>query len=385
MLRLFKQIWRSIREFLRQLFGFATTQTAQRSRRGEVVEATSSLTDTDYEFLFSQLLEGVAHGWHEGRILKFFEQLEERGKQQQWVEWLERFGAKAQASSAPNLQLAARMIRLGELAQSFPAIKHIGETSYAIGRQLYNREAKSAVWEYEGPDVGEIALPTLDEEMEAQPPSPAAETETFTLEELLARLSQDQGLAEQIAQQLGISSLEPAVLIEALMEEFQITGSPPEEQPRAKTVEDWFNQGLQEANSGDLEGAIASWEKALDLDPDLIQAWHNHGSALGNLGRLEEAIASFDHALALNAGDAQAWNSKGNALYNLQQWENAIACWDKALALEPSYYQAWYNRGNALENIGRTSEARQSYSKALEIEPEFELAQAKLDDLLNNN
>jgi hypothetical protein len=33
------------------------------------------LTDTDYEFLFTQLLERVAHGWQQARVLRFFEKL----------------------------------------------------------------------------------------------------------------------------------------------------------------------------------------------------------------------------------------------------------------------------------------------------------------------
>ena len=33
----------------------------------------SSLKDGDYEFLYNQLLEGVAHGWHDRRIIKFFQ------------------------------------------------------------------------------------------------------------------------------------------------------------------------------------------------------------------------------------------------------------------------------------------------------------------------
>jgi tetratricopeptide (TPR) repeat protein len=46
-----------------------------------------------------------------------------------------------------------------------------------------------------------------------------------------------------------------------------------------------------------LEQAIACFDKALEIKPDLHAAWNNRGYALGNLGRLEEAIASYDKAL----------------------------------------------------------------------------------------
>jgi tetratricopeptide (TPR) repeat protein len=47
---------------------------------------------------------------------------------------------------------------------------------------------------------------------------------------------------------------------------------------------------------GQLEDAIASWDKALAIKPDLHEAWYNRGLALANLGQIEQAIASWDKA-----------------------------------------------------------------------------------------
>jgi tetratricopeptide (TPR) repeat protein len=70
----------------------------------------------------------------------------------------------------------------------------------------------------------------------------------------------------------------------------------------------WLNRGIQEYKAGDLEGAIASWEKALDIQPDLHEAWYNRGIALNDLGRYEEAVASYDKALELKPNLQQAIN-----------------------------------------------------------------------------
>ncbi len=386
---LFKSIWQWIQEFFGQLFGLSGRSPSRVS--GSQEDSNRPLTDTDYEFLFSQLLEGVAHGWHEGRILKYFEDLGERGKPKPWIAWLERFGEKAMASSAPNLQLAARMMRLGELAQSFRATETIGETAYEIGRRIYNKEAESGIWEYEGPDA-EVVMSSVDGSRQdfddeiyqtlepTEQPLPK-DSETLTLEELNDRLQQDPGLAQQLAQQLGIVATDPQEIINALVAQFQAETSQVQSQTPPQTDQDWFNIGLQQAHQGDLEGAIASWDQALEINPSLAQGWHNRGSALGNLGRFDEAIDSFDRAIYLNAQDFQTWNLKGNALYNLQQWEGAITCWDKALEVQPDYYQAWYNRGSALEELGRKEDAITSYRKALEIEPEFALALSRLQEL----
>ena len=102
---------------------------------------------------------------------------------------------------------------------------------------------------------------------------------------------------------------------------------------------------------------------------------------MSNLGRLHEAIDSFDRAIFLDADNLEAWNSKGNVLYKLEQWEGAIACWNEGLRLQPNYYQGWYNRGSALSKLGKIEEAAISYRKALEIEPGFRLAQSRLHEL----
>ena len=421
---LLKRFWQWIQQFFAQVFGSSSPL-----GRDDKNASQQPLSDTEYEFLFSQLLDGVAHGWHEGRILKYFEDLGERGKAKLWVAWLERFGEKAASSAAPNLQLAARMMRLGELAQSFQKIEPIGKTAYEIGRKLYSKEASSAVWEYAGPDTRvtdvvrrEIKTPTLEESLEKNPPpapSQPAQTETLTIEELTVRLQQDPELAKQVSQQLGVDSTDPQTLVDALISHFEAqqlqdtTPQPPPEtveaqQPQdttsqpspetveaqqlaattpqpspetVETVETFFNQGDEQANLGDLEAALALWDQALAINPNFALAWHYRGSALGTIGQLEEAIASFDRVLALNSQDIEALNGKGQVLYNLQQWTEAIACWDQVLTLQPNYYQAWYNRGSALELMGRPSDAIENYQKALEIEPSFELAQNRIQAL----
>lgn len=384
MQRLFERIW----QWLKSILGLEKTQGNRQGRKLDG-DAPQNLSDTDYEFLFAQLLEGVAHGWHEGRILKFFQKLGEQGKQKYWIAWLERFGAKALASAAPNQQLAGRMMRLGELAQSFPDIEQIGRTSYAIGRKIYTRNAGDAIWEYDGSDLETPELPIniqseADAAVEENVPATGESLETMTIEQLLVRLQTDRALATQMASQLGIETTDPQTIVDRLIESFGTAQQELDTQSTPDTVEGWFNRGLQQANLGDLEGAIASWENALALNPNLAQAWQNRGSALAHLGRLEDAIASYNKAVEINPNDAQVWNARAYALYNLRRWEEAIICWDKVIELQPNFHEGWYNRGCALENGGRLEAAIVSFRKALEIQPDFELAKSKLDQLQDN-
>jgi len=132
----------------------------------------------------------------------------------------------------------------------------------------------------------------------------------------------------------------------------------------------YFEQGNLFAASNDHEGALASFERALAINPDDHQALYNKGNALSALGRKEDAIACYDAALKIKPDFHQALNNKGNTLYALGRKEDAIACYDAALVINPDLHQALYNKGNALDDLGRKNEAVCCYNAALKIKPD---------------
>ncbi|NES83085.1 MAG: tetratricopeptide repeat protein [Moorea sp. SIO2B7] len=101
----------------------------------------------------------------------------------------------------------------------------------------------------------------------------------------------------------------------------------------------WREIGLIYAASQEYEKAIASYDKALDINLDDDAAWYNRGIALGNLGRYEEALISFKKALDINPNDDAAWYNIGIALGNLGRDEEAIIFFKKALDINPDHKQ----------------------------------------------
>ncbi len=130
------------------------------------------------------------------------------------------------------------------------------------------------------------------------------------------------------------------------------------------------------------EEAIASYDKAVEIQPNLDAAWNNRGFALDELGRNEEAIASYDKAVEIKPNKDEAWYNRGNALKNLGRYEEAIASYDKAVEIKPNKDAAWNNRGIALSELGRNEEAIASYNKAVEIQPNDELYLKNRDRIL---
>ncbi len=133
-----------------------------------------------------------------------------------------------------------------------------------------------------------------------------------------------------------------------------------------------YNRGNALKDQNRAADAVAAYDQALALKPDLIQAWHNRGSALLDLKRLDEAVASFDRVLAIHPGVAQSWNNRAIALAGLKHWDEALASYDRALALDRNFAQGWNNRGLALHAMGRLGEALDSFDRALTLDPGIE-------------
>jgi tetratricopeptide (TPR) repeat protein len=136
----------------------------------------------------------------------------------------------------------------------------------------------------------------------------------------------------------------------------------------------WSLRGEALCKLEKYEEAIASYERAIDFKPDDHQAWYNRGVTLSNLGRHEEAIASYGRAIDFKPDDHESWNNQGVTLSNLGRYEEAIASYERAIEFKPDYHEAWNNQGNALSNLGRYEEAITSCERAIDFKSDFHTA-----------
>ncbi|MBS9385055.1 MAG: hypothetical protein HEQ24_12815 [Dolichospermum sp. BR01] len=208
--QMFKRLIQWLKKFFRHLFGGKQNLTPSREQVPKAV--VPPLTDTDLEFLFTELLEGVHQVKGQTWAQKWLNNLEHRVSTQQWLEWLNRFGDRLLASSKPHNELAARLVQLGELG-----VGEISNLSYDIGMKVLTVNPGEPVWEYEGPDAVEnnLLIPANTEEN-----LPEGEYKTVSLDELLMMLQQDETLCEQISQQLGVETNNPEEIIQVLVSQY---------------------------------------------------------------------------------------------------------------------------------------------------------------------
>src|SRR5882672_7028762 len=132
-----------------------------------------------------------------------------------------------------------------------------------------------------------------------------------------------------------------------------------------------FLLGSLHFQRGDLAAALARFDQALAVKPDMPDAHAGRGAALSSMDRHQEALAAYDRALALRPAHVQALNNRGNALLALKRDAEAVASYDKAITIKPDYPDAWRNRGTALLQLARPADALASFEKALRLRPDF--------------
>ncbi len=119
----------------------------------------------------------------------------------------------------------------------------------------------------------------------------------------------------------------------------------------------------------EYEEALASCDKALELQPYYYLFWLIRGITLSSLGRYEAAVASCDKALELQPNDYLTWFIRGIGLFSLGKSKEALTSYEQALKLQPNNHDIWYNRALLLDLLGKSEEALTSYEQALELQP----------------
>ncbi len=127
-------------------------------------------------------------------------------------------------------------------------------------------------------------------------------------------------------------------------------------EPREETAGDWYEHGagLEDSDPGE---ALAAYRRALEIDPDLVDAHLNAGRLLHESGDAGGAERHYRTALALRPDEPTAAYNLGVALQDLQRLSEAAELYEKVLELDPGFSDAHFNLAVIYETFGRKQAA----------------------------
>lgn len=178
-----------------------------------------------------------------------------------------------------------------------------------------------------------------------------------------------------------------------------------------QNAEGFFMSGMNFKETGDTIGALSSFQSAVELDPDLIDAWISLGKLHAMRGQKNAALY-FDNALRIAPDNTIAIHAKADYLRDQNDLNGAIELYKRIVVIDPQYETGFYNagllymeldsveqayeqfdltikssplhirayfyRGLAAEMMGNVEQAKADYQQALKLAPGYERAEQAL-------
>lgn len=175
-----------------------------------------------------------------------------------------------------------------------------------------------------------------------------------------------------------------------------------------------FFKGMNYKETGDTAKALASFQRALEADPDDYNSTMQCAqlyTALGNkyaldylnsairmqkknpegyfarayyfqkTGQFQKALFDYRKVIDLDPANDLAYYNVGCINYDVKQYKEAMRAFNICIQMNNGKTEAYYMRGLIHELKGEKEEAKLNYSYALQINPAYALAKIRLDQV----
>ncbi len=145
---------------------------------------------------------------------------------------------------------------------------------------------------------------------------------------------------------------------------------------REKDPQYQYNLGLFYLNGNSVDQALKYLNKSVALNPRSHLAWNAIGLARSIKGDLQGSVAAFQKALEINAGFSEAHNNLGSIYQELGFADKAEAEFRKALD-DPNYLSLelpHYNLARLYYTMERFDDANDEVERSIQLKPRFAMA-----------
>ncbi|MFP6661519.1 MAG: tetratricopeptide repeat protein [Myxococcota bacterium] len=143
-----------------------------------------------------------------------------------------------------------------------------------------------------------------------------------------------------------------------------------------RTAVEWFERGCElDAEPSSYGDAIAAYDRALALDPELASAHCNLGAVRYNRGQRKAAKEAFLRCLELAPAHLEAHFNLGNLLEEAGDEAAALEHYLAAADTEPAHPEVQVNLALLYEKLGEIDDATRSWRRYLQADPDGAWAQ----------
>jgi tetratricopeptide (TPR) repeat protein len=137
--------------------------------------------------------------------------------------------------------------------------------------------------------------------------------------------------------------------------------------PAPRTAWEHYTVGRCLLRAGDLDGAAAAFDRAVELRPQDFWPWFGKGACAHRRGRPDEAVTAFSVCVALAPDSAACYHNRALALAARGDPAAALRDYDRALRLDPHLAAAALNRGALQLQERKYAEAESDFRLAMKL------------------
>ncbi|MCK9404099.1 MAG: tetratricopeptide repeat protein [Chitinophagaceae bacterium] len=135
------------------------------------------------------------------------------------------------------------------------------------------------------------------------------------------------------------------------------------------TDQQYFENGQGLFSQSRFSEAIGQYTKAIQLNPNHVDAFLDRGVSKANLGQYDSAIVDYNKAEELGYKKSILYSNLGLAYYQLKQTEKANEYFEKALTIDSANSYAYRGRGDIKYDQNDNKGAVDDYSLAIQYNP----------------
>ena len=141
------------------------------------------------------------------------------------------------------------------------------------------------------------------------------------------------------------------------------------EKPK-KNYEYYFELGIRELDSGNIEKAIGAFKKAIGLNPCDPKSYSNLGIAYELIGSYEKAREAYEKAIEINPRSPSNLNNLAGLSLLEGHPDEATKLYEYSISSDPLYIEPYLNIARMLMEINAFKIAEPYVRKILDIEPD---------------